>query len=141
MKKYGFLLLVALLVSATGAYAQDDTALVDDAINAINNSDAAYFERALADDAVWLDEDGHAIAGKGGVTRFLGRLMGPDQKMVTRNVKVMMVGDAAWAYFNYAVEVGGQVAIEGLGSAVFTRVGGNWQIALIHGAHNVAGHD
>ena len=140
MKKYGFLLLAFLLVSATGAYAQD-TSLVDDAINAINSQDSAYFERALADDAVWLDEDGHAIASKASVTRFLGRLMTPESKMVTRNVKVMMAGDAAWAYFNYAVEVGGETAIEGLGSAVFTRTGGNWQISLIHGAHNVAAHD
>ena len=138
MKKYGFLLLAILLMSATGAYAQDDTALVDAAINAFNTSDAAYFEKSLAPDAVWLDEDGHAIAGKERVTGFITRrLMG--QKVVTSNVKVFTSGDAAWSHFNYEVIGEGHEPIEGIGSAVFKRVGSDWQIVMIHGAHNVMG--
>ena len=139
MKKYGLLLLAILLMSSTGAYAQDDTALIDAAINAFNTEDAAYFEKALAPDAVWLDEDGHAIAGKERVASFIARqVMG--QKITTSNVKVYTSGAAAWSHFNYSVEGEGHEPIEGLGSAVFKKVGSDWQIVMIHGAHNVAGH-
>jgi ketosteroid isomerase-like protein len=140
VKKYGFLLLAILLMSSTGAYAQDDTALVDAAINAFNTQDAAYFEKALAPEAVWLDEDGHAIAGKERVTGFISsRVMAEGRKIVTSKVKVFTSGDAAWSHFNYAIESEGHPSIEGLGSAVFKKVGSDWQIVMIHGAHNVMG--
>ena len=139
VKKFAFLFVVVLLMGVPAAYAQDP-ALVDDAINAFNNNDTAYFEKHLAAEVVWLDEDGHAIAGKERVVGFITRrLMVEGQKIVTRNVKVFTSGDAAWSHFNYAIEVGGNTAIEGLGSAVFRKVGDDWQIVLIHGAHNVLG--
>ncbi len=139
MKKFAFLFVVILLMGVPAAYAQD-TALVDDAVTAFNNQDAAYFEKHLAAEAVWLDEDGHAIAGKERVAGFITRrLMVEGQKIVTRNVKVFTSDDAAWSHFNYAIEVGGEAVIEGLGSAVFRKIGDVWQIVLIHGAHNVLG--
>jgi len=139
VKKYGFLLLAILLMSSTGGYAQDDTALIDAAINAFNTQDAAYFEKALAPEAVWLDEDGHAIAGKERVTSFIARqVMG--QKITTRKVKVYTSGDAAWSHFNSVIEGEGHEPIQGLGSAVFKKVGSDWQIVMIHGAHNVGMH-
>ena len=139
MKKFAFLFVVVMLMGVPAAYAQD-TALVDEAIHAFNTQDMAYFEEHLAEEVVWLDEDGHAIAGKERVAGFINRrLMVEGQKIVTRNVKVFTSDDAAWSHFNYAIEVGGHAAIEGLGSAVFRKVGNDWKIVLIHGAHNVLG--
>ena len=139
MKEFTFLFIVILLMGVPMAYAQE-TAVVDEVINAFNTQDMAYFEEHLAEEVVWLDEDGHAIAGKERVSRFINRrLMVDEQRIVTRNVKVFTSNDAAWSHFNYAIKVKGNTVIEGLGSAVFRKVDGDWQIALIHGAHNVLG--
>ena len=93
MKKYGFLLLTILLMSSTGGYAQDDTALIDAAINAFNTQDAAYFEKTLAPEAVWLDEDGHAIAGKERVTSFIARqVMGENHNQKRQSLYLRRCG-------------------------------------------------
>src|SRR4051794_21866415 len=53
--------------AATGPIAD----MANAGVEAINKNDAAYFENHLAADAVWFDEDGHAIAGKDRILAFL----------------------------------------------------------------------
>ncbi len=136
MKKFGFLFLVALLVSGGSAFAQD-ASLVENAVNAINTNDASYFEMHATADAVWLDEDGHAISGE----RFLGFInrfvLNHPSEMKVENIMVKSAGDVAWAYFRYGMEIDGAEVAAGTGSAVFQRVGGDWKIAMIHGPRDV----
>ena len=138
MKKFVLLFLVALLVSAGSAYAQD-ASLVENAINAINANDASYFEMHTTEDAVWLDEDGHAISGEG-FMGFINRyVINHPSEMTVENIMVKSAGDVAWAYFRYGMEIDGAEVATGTGSAVFQRVGGNWKISVIHGPRDVVG--
>src|SRR5258706_3761521 len=43
--------------------------LVNGIVTAINNQDAAYFQKVVAADAIWVDEDGHFLP----VNFFLNR--------------------------------------------------------------------
>lgn len=133
------LLTVALVsICSIGAYAQTaDTALVQAAIDAYNNKDTAYFDKTLAADVVWLDEDGHAIAGKERVSRFLGRQLSPGaRKLTTSDVSISSAGDVAWARFTYTIEADGKKPIKGLNSVVYRRTNGAWQIVMVHGSIN-----
>ena len=147
MKQFGLLITIVMFYTSV-AYAQDlakgrlDTSLVDHAINALNEQDIGYFEKRLATNVVWLDEDGHAISGKERVTTFINRrLMIDQQKIVTQNVKVLTSDNSTWGYFSYAIEVDGDALIKGLGSVVFHKLDNDWQIVLVHGAHNVGTHN
>jgi ketosteroid isomerase-like protein len=138
VKKFVFLFFVALLVSTGSAYAQD-ASLVENAINAINANDASYFEMHAAEDAVWLDEDGHAIAGERFMGFINGYVLNHPSEMTVENITVKSAGDVAWAYFRYAMEIDGAEVATGTGSAVFQRIGGDWKISMIHGPRDVVG--
>ena len=45
--------------------------VVKTVVTAFNNRDAAYFQKAIAPDAVWLDEDGHHLQATVWITRLL----------------------------------------------------------------------
>src|SRR6266704_480446 len=45
--------------------------MVNAIITALNTQDAAYFQKNVAPDAIWLDEDGHMLPA----TLWIGRLM------------------------------------------------------------------
>ena len=137
MKKFVFLFLGAFLLSGGSAIAQD-ASLVENAINAINAGDASYFEMHKSEDAVWLDEDGHMIAGEsfmGFMNRFV---LNHPSEMTVDNITVKSAGDVAWAYFRYGIEIDGAEVTTGTGSAVFQRAEGDWKIVMIHGPRDVA---
>ena len=146
MKQFWLMIIVAIFCISS-VHAQDlvkgrlDTSLIDQAIAAINNQKIDYFEKHLAESAVWLDEDGHAIAGKRRVSSFIQRsFMRNERKIGTQNVKMFTSGDSTWGYFNYEIQAQGETLINGLSSVVFKKIDTDWQIVLIHGAHNVSGH-
>jgi hypothetical protein len=115
--------------AATGPIAD----LANAGLKAINDNNAAYFETHLAADVVWFDEDGHAIAGKDRVLGFLKRSLLTGSKKVT--MTGLRVGEN-WAGYQYAIE-GGR---KGTQTVVYKKVGNDWQISMIHGAVNAAGH-
>ena len=144
--KEAFLLSIAIALAATLAATpvfgqQPGADLVEAGVAAYNAKDLAYFEEHLAEDVVWLDEDGHMMNGKTSVLGFIRLQFGqtPARTLSVSNVRVGGTGDAAWATFAYTLE-GGESPTTGLNTTVFRRVGSGWQIAVVHGAVNTAGH-
>ncbi len=115
--------------AATGPVAD----MANAGVKAINDNDSAFFEKNLAADVVWFDEDGHAVAGKDRVLAFLKRSLLTGSKKVT--VTGLRVGDN-WAGYQYSIE-GGR---KGTQTIVYKKVGNDLQIAMIHGAVNAPGH-
>ena len=135
-------MLVAAVLVATSAFAQQPgPELIQAGVDAYNNHDLAYFEEHLADDVVWLDEDGHIMSGKSSVLGFLRLQFGqtPRRTLSVSDVKVGSTTDAAWATFAYMI-MGGEAHIMGLNTTVYKRAGDDWQIAVVHGAFNAPGH-
>ncbi len=132
--------LIAVVFAATPAIAQEPgPELVQASVTAYNNHDLTYFEQHLADDVIWLDEDGHVMSGKRSVLSFLRLRFNQTRTLSVSNVRVGSTSDAAWATFAYMI-MGDGVHIMGLNTTVFKRVGNDWQIAVVHGAFNAPGH-
>src|SRR6516164_5452954 len=99
-------------------------------VTAFNNHDMAYFQKAIAPDAVWFDEDGHQLLA----TVWLNRLMSatPPRKLSISDLRVGNWDNAGWAGFHYTLEATNQV--KGINTMSFKKVGNDWQIVMIHGA-------
>src|SRR5262245_26520616 len=59
--------------------------LVNAALDAFNRRDLEYFRKNLADDAVWLDDDGHIFASKSQIITIplTAELTGPRKRKIT----------------------------------------------------------
>ncbi len=116
-----------------GPIAEEVNALV----TAFNNRDAAYFQRVIAPDAVWYDEDGHALRASVWVTRLLSAT--PARKLTISNLRVGNWDTAGWAGFNFVMEGTDKVAggVKGTNTLVYRRNGNAWQVANIHGAVDI----
>ena len=142
MKKLLWTSFLIVAFATIPALAQDPgPELVQAGVTAYNNHDMNYFEQHLADDVVWLDEDGHIMNGKRTIRGFIGVLFNqtPVRTISVSNVRIGNTADAAWATYEYTL-TGGEVEIMGLNTTVFKRVGNDWQIAVVHGAFNAPGH-
>jgi ketosteroid isomerase-like protein len=104
--------------------------LVKSIVTAFNNHDTAYFQKVIAPDAVWFDEDGHQLLA----TVWLNRLMSatPQRKLSISDLRVGNWDNAGWAGFHYTLEATNQV--KGINTMSFKKVGNDWQIVMIHGA-------
>jgi len=143
MKKIIFGTAMMIGIFTATAFAQGPPAdLVQRGVDAYNNHDVAYFEKNLAADAIWLDEDGHVISGKNSVLGFIRRQItaASPRKLTVSNIRMGNTTDAAWATFAYTVAAEGQEK-KGLNTTVFKKVGNDWQIVLVHGAVNAPGHN
>jgi hypothetical protein len=103
-------------------------------VTAFNNKDAAFFQKAIAPDAVWLDEDGHHLIASVWITRLMSAT--PARKLSITNLRTGNWDTAGWAGFNYVIEGTGQV--KGTNSMVLKKNGNDWQIVLVHGAVDTA---
>src|SRR5215831_6027829 len=103
-------------------------------VTAFNNRDTAFFQKAIAPDAVWLDEDGHHLQATVWINRLLSA--NPPRKLSITNLRTSNWDAAGWAGFNYLIE--GTNQVKGTNSLVFKKNGADWQIALIHGAVDTA---
>ena len=108
--------------------------VVNSMVKAFNNHDTGYFQKMIAPDAIWLDEDGHTLQA----TVWMNRLISanPPRKLSITNLRVGNWDTAGWAGFNYVIE--GTNQVKGTNSLVFKKVGADWQIAVIHGAVDTA---
>jgi ketosteroid isomerase-like protein len=108
--------------------------LINSVVKAFNNRDTAAFEKLIAPDAVWLDEDGHHLIA----TVWMNRLLSanPPRKLSITNLRTENWGDGGWAGFNYILEATNQV--KGVNSMVFKKTGDEWKIVMIHGAVDTA---
>jgi ketosteroid isomerase-like protein len=107
---------------------------VENMVKAFNNRDMAFFQKAMAPDAVWLDEDGHHLIGTVWINRLLSA--NPPRKLSITNLRVSNWDNAGWAGFNYVIE--GTSQVKGTNSMVFKKTGNDWQIVLVHGAVDTA---
>ena len=105
--------------------------VVNAIVTAYNNHDTAYFQKAIAPDTVWFDEDGHHMAAMVWMNRVL--TANPPRKLSITNLRVGNWDTAGWAGFNYVIE-GGPNPVKGTSSMLFKKTGNDWQIVLIHGA-------
>jgi hypothetical protein len=106
--------------------------VVNSIVTAFNNRDAAFFQKMVAPDTVWFDEDGHALRGTVWVTRLLGA--NPPRKISISNLRVGNWDTAGWAGFNYVMEGSPTGPVKGVNTFVFKKNGNDWQIVNIHGA-------
>jgi hypothetical protein len=103
-------------------------------VTAFNNRDTAYFDKLIAPDAVWLDEDGHHLLGTVWMNRLLSAT--PPRKLSITNLRTESWDTGGWAGFNYVLEATNQV--KGINSMVFKKTGNDWKIVMIHGAVDTA---
>ena len=104
--------------------------LVKAIVTAFNNRDIPYFQKLIAPDAVWLDEDGHHLIAMVWMNRLLSS--NPPRKLSISNLRTENWDTAGWAGFNYVIE--GTNQVKGVNSMVFKKTGNDWKIVLIHGA-------
>ena len=105
---------------------------VNGLITALNKQDAAYLQKAVASDALWLDEDGHMFPAN----VWIGRLMqGMPRMTAITNLTGQMWETAGWVAFRYTLDettAQGPNKMQGTGSLTFKKVGNDWQVAVIH---------
>jgi ketosteroid isomerase-like protein len=111
--------------------------LVQAGVDAYNKGDISYFEKAFADDILWVDEDGHELTSKMFALFFINRQMTamPRRKMSVHNVATGTWGDTAWAVFAYTIDDGVNKRT-GMNSTLFRKSGSDLKIVLIHGSIN-----
>ena len=111
--------------------------LVQAGVDAYNKGDIAYFEKTVADDILWVDEDGHELTGKMFALYFINRQITatPKRKMSVHDVATGTWGDTAWAAFAYTIDDGVNKRI-GMNTTLFRKSANDWKIVLIHGSIN-----
>ena len=116
--------------SATGPLAE----VMNSVVTAFNKRDTAYFDKLIAPDAVWLDEDGHHLLA----TVWMNRLLSanPARTLSITNVRTESWDTGGWAGFNYVLAATNQV--KGINTMVFKKTGNDWKIVMIHGAVDTA---
>ena len=118
-------------------------AFADTLAAAVNKQDAAALTKMLAMDALYLDEDGHAIPATVWATRIT---TGTPAKVfaISGSHGQMLDDNTAWVSFNYTLAETFQNApktLSGTASMVLKKAGTDWTILMVHGAlkQNVAG--
>jgi hypothetical protein len=163
MKKFGMMSLVLIVILAITTAAQAPQggrggrgapapptppalqAYADNLAAAINKQDSATLTKMLAADAVYLDEDGHAIPA--GV--WAGRITAgnPPKVFTISGSRGQMIDDnTAWVSFNYTfagmfLNPPVQKTLSGTASFVLKKTGADWTALMVHGAlkQSVAG--
>ncbi len=105
--------------------------VVNAMVTAFNNQDRAYFQKMIAPDAIWFDEDGHHMAAGVWMNRILSATA--PRKLTISNLRVANWDTAGWAGFNYVVDETGR-QLKGTNTLFFKKNGNDWQIVVIHGA-------
>src|SRR5262244_3532086 len=111
--------------------------LVQAGVDAYNKGDISYFEKAFADDILWVDEDGHELTSRMFALFFINRQMTatPNRKMIVHNVATGTWGVTASAAFASPIDAGINKRTR-MNSTLFRKAGNDWKIVLIHGAIN-----
>lgn len=128
--------LAALLLLPAPAPADDApskvAAEVEKGVKAYNAHDLAYYESALAPEAVYIAEDGAIFAGKERVLRTFTRIFAktPARQIAVSDVATGTRGDVAWARFKWTLSMGPD-SRQGVSSILFGRAGDAWQVLQI----------
>jgi ketosteroid isomerase-like protein len=124
---------------APGAETAPISAEVERGVAAYNAHQIAYYEEALATDAVYIAEDGATFVGKEPVLRLFTRIFAksPAPQLAVSDVVTGGKGDVAWARFKWTLTTGPD-SRQGLSSVLFARAGDAWQVVQIQ--NTPAGH-
>jgi ketosteroid isomerase-like protein len=130
---------LAVPTLAPGAETAPIAAEVERGVAAYNAQQIAYYEGALATDAVYIAEDGATFVGKERVLRLFTRIFArsPAPQLAVSDVVTGGKGDVAWARFKWTLTTGPD-SRQGLSSVLFARAGDAWQIVQIQ--NTPAGH-
>jgi len=112
--------------------------MVKAALDAFNNRDLNYFRKALTEDAVWLDDDGHIFASRNQIVTIplaAELTEASKRKLTPSNMRSVVSGDTAWATFYYELDTDG-VLRHGLSTMVFRKIDNEWKIAVVQAAAN-----
>ncbi len=112
--------------------------MVQAALDAFNRRDLDYFRKALAEDAVWLDDDGHVFASRNQIVSIpltAELTEATKRKLTPSNMRSWISGDTAWATFYYELDTDG-VLRHGLSTMIFRKVGNDWLITAVQAAAN-----
>jgi ketosteroid isomerase-like protein len=132
-------LILAVPALAGGAENAAIAAEVERGVAAYNARQIAYYEEALATDAVYIAEDGATFAGKEPVLRLFTRIFAktPAPQLAIEGVVTGGKGDVAWARFKWTLTTGAD-SRQGVSSVLFARAGEAWQVVQIQSTP--AGH-
>lgn len=124
---------LAVPTLAPGADTAPIAAEVERGVAAYNAQQIAYYEEALATDAVYIAEDGAMFVGKEPVLRLFTRIFGRPQppRLAVTDVVTGGKGEAAWARFKWTLTSGAE-SRQGVTSIIFVRAGDAWQVVQIH---------
>ena len=131
--------ILAVPTLAPGAETAPIAAEVERGVKAYNAQQIAYYEEALATDAVYIAEDGATFAGKEKVLRLFTRIFAksPAPQLAVSDVVTGGKGDVAWARFKWTLTTGPD-SRQGVSSVLFARAGDAWQVVQIQSTP--AGH-
>ena len=106
---------------------------------AINAQDGPSLQKMLADDAVYLDEDGHAPPPARWIAGLTSAAPGTQAKKIEiSNTHGQMWDDAGWVSFNYVISETFKEqpkSVRGTASLMLRKAaGGDWKIQMMHGA-------
>jgi ketosteroid isomerase-like protein len=101
-------------------------------VRAYNAQDIAFYQLALAPDAVYIADDGAVFAGKERITGLFTRIFArtPAPRLEVTDVVTGGRGDVAWARFNWTLS-GIERARPGVAIALFAKEGEGWQVVSI----------
>jgi hypothetical protein len=118
-------------------------AFADSLAAAVNKQDAAALTKMLAMDALYLDEDGHAIPATVWATRITTGT--PAKVFAISGSRGQLIDDnTAWVSFNFTLAetyLNAPKTLSGTASFVLKKAGADWTILMVHGAlkQSVAG--
>ena len=124
---------LAVPTLAPGADTAPIAAEVERGVAAYNAQQIAYYEEALATDAVYIAEDGAMFVGKEPVLRLFTRIFGRPQppRLAVTDVVTGGKGEAAWARLKWTLTSGAE-SRQGVTSIILVRAGDAWQVVQIH---------
>jgi ketosteroid isomerase-like protein len=132
------LVIAGVLIAWSAAPARAQTspagvgAEIEKGVAAYNAQDIKYYETALAQDVVYVADDGASFVGREKVVGLFGRLFAatPKRRMAVSDLVTGGKGDVAWARFKWTI-TRGDAARKGVAAVVMTRAGDAWQAVLI----------
>src|SRR5437016_11600876 len=82
--------------------------LVKATVDAYNKGDIGYFDKLLADDVLWVDEDGHEMTTKMFALYLLTRQLtsSPKRTMTVHDIATGAWGDTGWTSFAFTIDDG-----------------------------------
>ena len=112
---------------------------VEKGVRAYNAQDIQAYKDSLADDTVYIADDGAVFAGKDRVIGLFTRIFGRDAKprLEVSDVVTGGRGDVGWARFKWTLG-GIERARPGVATAIFVKEPSGWKVVSIQ--NTAAGH-